>query len=198
MSDVKRRGRPSQGAREALVASARRLFTERDYADVSTDDVLSAANVSRGALYHHFPGKLELFLAAYEASEAENMMRVAARTAPAESLFGALRNGCLAYLDECAENRELQRIGLRQSRAVLGWDGWREAAGRHGLGMMRAGVGAVIDAGELAPLDVDAVTSLLLSALIEAGVMIAAAEDPAAQRRAVEPVVDALLEGLRS
>ncbi|HET7483978.1 MAG TPA: helix-turn-helix domain-containing protein, partial [Solirubrobacterales bacterium] len=59
---VKTRGRPSEGAREAVIEAARDLFVERDYARVSIAQILERSGVSRGALYHHFPTKLDLFV----------------------------------------------------------------------------------------------------------------------------------------
>ena len=76
---VRRPGRPSEGAREALLAAARELFAARDFEDVSTGAVLAHAGVSRGAMYHHFQSKTELFRAAWEASERDLMARLAAR-----------------------------------------------------------------------------------------------------------------------
>src|SRR3954453_18098136 len=73
----KPRGRPREGVREAVLDAATQLFIERDYADVSTEDVIERAGVSRGAMYHHFSGKEDLFLAVYEASERRAMERIA-------------------------------------------------------------------------------------------------------------------------
>jgi AcrR family transcriptional regulator len=195
----RRPGRPSEGAREALVAAARELFTARDFDEVSTADVLAHAGVSRGAMYHHFASKTELFRAAWEASEHALMERLASRAdAGAGGPFEQLVAGCRAYLAECMSSRELQRLGLRQSRVVLGWEGWSEAAAELGIGMMQAGVWAAAEAGELATANPPATARLVLAALIEAGLLIATAPDPAARFREVEPEITRLLEGLRS
>lgn len=190
-------GRPSEGAREALVSAARALFTERDFNAVSTQDILRRAGVSRGAMYHHFGSKTELFRAAWEASELDTLARLAASASAAGGPFEALVRGCRAYLGECARTRELQRIGLRQSRAVLGWEGWSEAAASLGIGVMEAGVRAAADAGELATTDVAATARILLAALIEAGLLIATAADPEAKLAEIEPSAIAFVEGLR-
>jgi AcrR family transcriptional regulator len=175
----------------------RKLLVERDYGYVSTEDVLALAGVSRGALYHHFSGKLELFRAAYVESERDAMARIAAALPPDAGPLEQLRAGCRAYLAECAGSGEMQRIGLRQSRAVLGWESWRETAVGLGIGMMRATVQAAVEAGELSSADVEVTADLLMAALIEAGLMVASAEDPGAARRAVEPELMRLLDGLR-
>lgn len=194
------RGRPDGGARDALVGAARELFTERDFVDVSTGEILARAGVSRGALYHHFASKLDLFREVYLACERDAMERVLARAqelGPATAAFDVLLAGCRAYLAECADSRELQRIGLRQSRAVLGWEAWRAAAADLGIGAMEASVAAAADAGEIDAPDVAATSSLLLACLIEAGLSIA--NDPHPQRALArfEPQAVRLLDGLR-
>jgi AcrR family transcriptional regulator len=191
------RGRPSEGARQALVEAAHELFMERDYAAVSTEQILERSGVSRGALYHHFPSKLDLFRAVFEASERRVMERVAAQAAGAETPFDALREGARAYLRECESNEELRRIGLGQSRAVLGWEGWRTAASELGIGAMLGGVSAAIEAGELAPGDPETTALVLLGALIEAAMLIVVAEDRVAARERSEAAIVDLLEGLR-
>lgn len=190
-------GRPSEGAREALVEAAHELFMERDYDQVSTEEILQRSGVSRGALYHHFPSKLDLFRAVFEASERRVIERIAARASSAESPFEALLGGAMAYLRQCETDAELRRIGLTQSRAVLGWEGWRSAATELGIGMTLAAVTAAIEAGELAPNEPEATALILLGALIEAAMLIVVADDQAAARERSEAVIVDLLEGLR-
>ncbi|HEX8051649.1 MAG TPA: TetR/AcrR family transcriptional regulator [Thermoleophilaceae bacterium] len=190
------RGRPSEGAREALVGAARELFTEHDFHAVGTAQVLARAGVSRGAMYHHFPSKTDLFRAAWETSERDLLARFTERSTGGGSPFESLVSGCRAYLVECATSRELQRIGLRQSRAVLGWEQWSEAVAALGLGVMKAGVGAAVESGELRTNDVDATARILLSALIEAGLLIATARDPRARLREIEPEAMRFVLGL--
>jgi AcrR family transcriptional regulator len=203
MTDVKtdqparRRGRPDEGARDAVIEAARQLFIEHDYADVSTDQIISRAGVSRGALYHHFPGKVDVFRAVFVEGERKVVQRLAAE-AQADSPFESLRAGSRAYMREAETNVELRRIGLAQSRAVLGWEGWREVAAKLGLGLVEGGVRAAMEAGEMRPGDPATVAHVILGALIEAAMIVATADDPAAARARVEPTVDALLDGFRA
>jgi AcrR family transcriptional regulator len=179
------------------VEAARALFMERDYDEVSTGEILARSGVSRGALYHHFPSKLALFRAVFEASERRALELVAAEAATARTPFEALLASARAYLRQCETNEEMRRIGLLQSRAVMGWAGWREAASELGVGIALAVVSAAIEAGELAPYDAETAALVLLGTLIEAGTLIAVAEDRRAARERSEAVVVDLLEGLR-
>lgn len=190
-------GRPSEGAREALVEAAHELFLERDFDQVSTAEILKRSGVSRGALYHHFPSKLDLFRAVFEASERRVIARIAARASGSGGPFDALLEGARAYLRQCEVDGELRRIGLTQSRAVLGWEGWRTAATGLGIGLVLAMVEAAIEAGEMPSHDPETTALVLLGALIEAAMLIVVADDRAAARERSEAVIVDLLEGLR-
>ena len=193
----KRRGRPSEGAREAVIAAAHGLFMERDYDEVSTEEILDRSGVSRGALYHHFPTKLDLFRAVFMASERRVIDRIAAEAPASGTPFEAILHLCKGYLRAAESDEELRRIGLGQSRAVLGWEGWRDACGEFGVGLALAGASAAIAAGELPPRDPETTGMVLLGTMIEAATLVVAAEDPAAQRERSEALIVDLLEGLR-
>jgi AcrR family transcriptional regulator len=198
-TDVKPRlrGRPDEGARDALIEAATELFIERDYADVSTDEILRRAGVSRGALYHHFPGKLDLFRAVYEATETRAVERIAQAALSADGPFEAMVMASRGYLREAETSVELRRIGIMQSRAVLGWEGWREVASRLGLALAEASLGAAMDAGEIRRRDLTTTAHVVLAALIEGATLVATAGHPGPVRKEVEKVVIDLLEGLR-
>jgi len=170
---------------------------ERDYDEVSTEEILERSGVSRGALYHHFPSKIDLFRAVWEASERRMIERVASQLAAAESPFDGLLLGARAYMGEAETSEELRRMGLTQSRAVLGWAGWREAAAQLGIGVVLGMVTAAIEAGQLPRRDPETTAHVLLGAMIEAAMLIAVADDRAAARKRSEAVVVDLLEGLR-
>jgi AcrR family transcriptional regulator len=176
------------------MAAARRLFAERGYDGVGTEEIVRAAGVTRGALYHHFGGKAELLDAVYERLEAESTERVARVVlgSELESPLEAMKAGIEAFLDECAEP-ELQRIGLHDAPAVLGWDRWREVAAANGLGLIEASLTAAVEAGEIRPLPVKPMAHLLLGALDEAAMLVARSDDPAS-RAEVTAVLLVLLE----
>jgi AcrR family transcriptional regulator len=192
-----RRGRPSEGAREALLEAALELFMERDYDEVSTEEILKRSGVSRGALYHHFPAKVDLFRAVFMVSERRVIDRIASRAPTDATPFEAIVFLARGYLRAAVEDDELRRIGLGQTRAVLGWEGWREACAELGVGIARASATAAIEAGELPAWDPETTAMILLGTMIEAAMLIVVAEDPKAQRERSEAVVVELLEGLR-
>jgi AcrR family transcriptional regulator len=170
---------------------------ERDYGQVSTEEILARSGVSRGALYHHFPTKLDLFRAVFMASERRVIDRIAAAVPAASSPFEALLLLVKGYLRAAESDEELRRVGLGQSRAVLGWEGWREACAELGIGAALTAVTAAIEAGELPPRDPGTMAIVLLGAMIDAAMLIVVADDRAAARERSELVVIDLLEGLR-
>lgn len=186
----------TEATRGALLAAARRLFAERGYDDVSAEEVVRAAGVTRGALYHHFGGKPELLDAVYEQLEREVTERIARVVlgSELESPLEAMRAGVRAFLDECAQP-EVRQIVLHDAPAVLGWERWREIAAANGLGLIEASLAAAIEAGELRPLPVRPTAHVLLGALDEAAMLAARSDDPA-DRAEATAVLGALLDGL--
>jgi AcrR family transcriptional regulator len=184
----------AEATRAALIAAARPLFAARGYAEVGTEEIVRAAGVTRGALYHHFDGKRELFAAVYEQLEAELAERIAAGAfaANAEAPIEALRAGVEMALRASTEP-EVQRIALLDGPAVLGWDRWREVAARYGLGMVEATLRAAIDAGEIAEQPARPLAHVLMGAMDEATMLVARAEDPEAMRVEVGRTLDFLL-----
>jgi AcrR family transcriptional regulator len=197
LAEGRSRGRPSEGAREAIVEAARELFIERDYAQVSTADILERAGVSRGALYHHFEGKRGLYREVWRNSEARLIERLVGAGANAVTPYEALAAAARAYLDEAVTNTEMRRIGLLQSRTVLGWEEWRRGLQDLGLAAMSGGIEAAMDSGELRRADPESTAHLLLAALIEAALLIVTSEDSSAARSRAEPPLMGMLEGLR-
>jgi AcrR family transcriptional regulator len=187
----------SAATRAALIGAARRLFAERGYAAVGTPEVVAAAGVTRGALYHQFDGKADLFLAVYEAVEQELTERIGEQVAAAGATdpLAALSAGAEAFLDACAEP-DVQRIVLIEAPAVLGWDTWRAVGLKYGLGLTEAILRAAMDAGRIAEQPVRPLAHVLIGALDEAALYVARADDPAAARAQMRSVLRGIVEGL--
>jgi AcrR family transcriptional regulator len=191
--NVNRQAARSATTRGKLIGAARALFARKGYAGVGTEEIARRAGVTRGALYHQFPAKEDLFLAVYEQVERELTERVAGLVGDAESPFAAMRAGVRAFLEACRA-REVQRIVLIDGPAVLGWERWREVAERNGLGLIEAVIGAAVDAGEIAPVAVEPLAHLLMGALDEAALLVV--REPATAD-AVAATFERLLDGLR-
>jgi len=185
----------SQATRRQLITAARGLFGARGYAAVGTEEIVHRAGVTRGALYHQFRDKADLFAAVAEEVEAEITERIAAGIAdvtadPVESL----RLGARLFLDTCAQP-EVERIILLDAPAVLGWQAWRDLADRYGLGLVQAALQMAMDAGALAVQPVVPLAHVLIGALDECALYVAQAEDRPAAREECTAILDRILRG---
>ena len=185
----------SEVTRRRLVTAARTLFGARGFADVGTEEVVRAAGVTRGALYHQFRDKADLFAAVAEEVEAEIAERIASTTGVEAEPVDALRTGARLFLDACAAP-EVERIILLDAPAVLGWEAWRDLTDRYGLGLVQFGLQSAIEAGAIVPQPVAPLAHVLIGALNESALYVARAEDPVAAREQCVAIIDRILHGL--
>lgn len=160
--------------RTTLLVTARKVFSDRGYADTSMDDLTAQANLTRGALYHHFGDKKGLLAAAVEQIDAEMDRRLQAISNAADDEWEGFRSRCRAYL-EMALEPEIQRIVLRDARAVLG--GASPDSQRHCVESMRRLIDSLMQSGIVAPADPQALASMIYGSLAEAAFWIAEGED---------------------
>jgi len=179
--------------RRHLEQVAHRLFEARGFAAVSAEELAAEAGVTRGALYHHYGGKEGLFAAVAEARMRELHEAIARKAGAAKDPWSALAIGARAFLDETSHPR-VQQLLFVDAPAVLGWQGWRDMDARYGLGMVQRALEAAM-AGDRGAAAVAA--HVLVSALIEAAMLLARAEDKPAARREAERVIAALITALR-
>jgi AcrR family transcriptional regulator len=128
----------SAETREALIAAARPLFAVHGYADVSLETIVRTAGVTRGALYHHFADKTELFAAVFEQVEGEVAQRMGDAIAATEQTdpVEVVRLGADFWLDAWADG-EIERIVLAGALAGLGWKQWNALGHRYAIGLVR-------------------------------------------------------------
>jgi AcrR family transcriptional regulator len=173
----------SRATKAALTATARRLFAERGYADVSAAEIVSAAGLTRGALYHHYADKADLFRAVLIELEIEmySEIQAAAERAEAQGVTDPIAISAAsldAYLSAC-ERDEIVRIMLNDAPTVLGWRGWRDIENEHGLGLLIEMLEALQAAGLIPRQPVRVLAQLLNSTLIEAALLVADARESA-------------------
>jgi AcrR family transcriptional regulator len=191
-----RREEYTELTRRALLDSAAAAFVERGYADASLDEIARGARVTKGALYHHFAGKQELFRAVFEEVEAEMIQGVLRAGADEPDQWRRLLAGIRAFLDACTTPR-YRRIALEEGPAALGWERWREIDHRYSLRLVRTPLARLMSAGVLRRQPVDLMARMVLAALTEAGLAVATASDRDAARAEAEELVTALLSGFR-
>ena len=182
--------------RQALITAARALFAQRGFSGVATEEIVRAARLTRGALYHHFQSKDDLFRAVYEQVEQELVERIAGGALAAADPLEALRAGARAFLDAC-EDPAVQRIALIDAPSVLGWEQWREIGLRYGFGLVQGTLEAAMDAGLIERQPVRPLAHLLIGSIDEAAMLVARADDQGKTKREVGAAVDRYLNSLR-
>lgn len=191
-----RRAEQAEATRRALLEVARELFVAKGYAATSLGEIVRRSRVTKGALYHHFDGKRDLFRAVCEQVRREWVDGMVAAAERQPDPWQRLLDGLGEFLDACVDS-ELRQLLLIDGPAVLGSEELHEIGSRWGLGLLRKALADAIAAGELEPQPVEPLAHLLMGALNEAGLAIAAAPDQAAARAEMGAAVGRLVAGLR-
>jgi AcrR family transcriptional regulator len=193
-----RRTEHAADTRVALIAAARKLFAEQGFDATGTEQIVAEARVTRGALYHHFRDKADIFRAAMAEAASDVATRLIDEqlAADATSPMAEIRDGMSAFLDVCLGG-DFQRIVLVDGPRVLGADAWEELVERYGRSLLEQWLERCVGTGELDDMPVRALARLLIAMLTEASLAIARADDPAATRADLGAVLDRVLIGLR-
>jgi len=192
-----RQAERSEATKTELVRVARGLFGERGYEATSIEDVAEAAGVTKGAVYHHFGSKRDLFQAVFEHLEQELCDNIIAAVAGAGSdVLEGMRVGVDAFLRSAGDS-DCRRIVLIDGPSILGWETWRELDERYGYSLVKGAIEGAMAAGVLKQKPVDPVAHLFMAALSEAALQIARSEDPDAARTEMNDALWTMIESLR-
>ncbi|RLP25485.1 TetR/AcrR family transcriptional regulator [Mesorhizobium sp. YM1C-6-2] len=182
----------TEATRRDLIAAARKLFTEKSYAETSTPEIVAAAGVTRGALYHHFADKQALFQAVVEQEAAEVAAEIESASPASLPPREALLAGSEAYL-QAMRTPGRTRLLLLDGPAVLGRAGMDEIDARHGNRTLREGLVATMDSGAMKALPADALTGLLAAMFDRAALAIDAGAPAGDYRLTLIALVDGLM-----
>ena len=182
--------------KQRLESVARDLFAKRGFAEVSAEELVAKAHVTRGALYHHYNGKEGLLAAVVEALMQELHETIVRESASLTDTVEALERGMAVFLNVCSEPG-VQRILLIDAPAVLGWAKWREIDAKYGFGLIKNALTAAMNAGALRRQDAGLLAHILLGALTEAAMVIARSPHPAKARKDAEGALASVLAGWR-
>ena len=178
----------------ALVDAARELFARDGYDATSLDAVAARAKMTKGAVYHHFDGKRQLFEAVFTREVEQLATPLVEAYARKKDPWEAFKAGCRAFLDECLDP-DLQRIVLLDALAAIGWEQVRRLEGPL-LDMMQLGISRAAEAGRIAPRPPGPLAHFLYGALCETAMIVARAEDQKAAHRQAVTEINRILDGL--
>ena len=180
--------------RRALLDAARSLFAERGYHETAAEEIVWRAGLTRGALYHHYEDKKDLFRAVVDEMEGEIDEEIEAAERAQPELPKAVMAGYRAFVDAVLDP-EMRRTFFLDGPSVLGWE-WREIDARHAVGKIEEGLEALIAEGFVEPQPVGPLARLINGTLLEAAFFVAASEDPEAARDEVWGAMERLVGGL--
>ncbi|MBF4764004.1 TetR/AcrR family transcriptional regulator [Nocardioides islandensis] len=194
-----RRAEYSATTKRALVEVARELFTEQGYAGTSLDAIVAGADVTKGALYHHFAGKQALFEAVFEKVEQHASRAIHDRIKNEKDPWEKARAGLRAFL-EVVRDPTYRRVVIQDGPAVLGYERFREQEERSTYANVLVIVTSVLSTGEwdLEPAMQRTFATIFFGAMSAAGESVSLAEDPEAAGDRVEAAIGIILDGLQA
>lgn len=181
---------------EAILRAGRRLFGERGFAATTMDDIAEAADVAKGAVYHHFKTKEAVFEAVFEQVSGDLVQDIDRAVRSEKDVLAAIVAGTHHYFAACAKGPTGQII-LRDGPAVLGWERWREIDAQHFGGKFPRALTVAMDAGLIARQPVEPLARLLLGAVTEAAVACAGRSDVLKAGGEYSRAFKSLIEALR-
>ena len=181
---------------EAILKAGRRLFGEQGFAATTIDDIAEAAQVAKGAVYHHFATKEAVFEAVFDQVSRDLVLEIDRAARAEKDVLAAMVAGTQHYFAACAKGHTCQII-LRDGPAVLGWERWREIDAQHFGGKFPHALAAAMDAGLIARQPVEPLARLLLGAVTEAAVACAGRSDVLKAGGEYSRAFKSLLEALR-
>ena len=192
------RAEKAAATRAQLILAARRLFVENGYHATGTPELVASAGVTRGALYHHFRDKEDLFEAAFRevAKELENAARDSVIDITTDQ-WKQFQEGLKSFLALVSENAEAQRILLLDGPVVFGWSKWREIESEYTLVYIIQSLEEMMAQGLIEHRPAGPMAHLVLAALNDAALSIANADRPLEALPVHADALRALIAGLK-
>jgi len=182
----------SDATRTAILDAARALFIESGYAETPTPDIVAAAGLTRGALYHHFQDKKALFRALIEREAREVARSIERSTVEGLSPREALLAGAASYFDAMAVPGRV-RLLLLDGPAVLGVSEMATIDAAHGGRTLEEGLVAAMAPQGLEKKAIKAMAFLLSAAFDRAALEIDAGAARADYAYAIDRLIDRLI-----
>jgi AcrR family transcriptional regulator len=180
-----------------IIGVARRLFATKGFASTSIDEIVRDAGVTKGALYHHFKSKEDVFAAVLQREQETLTERVRKAAMTESSAFGMLKAGCDAFL-EASLDPYIQQICMIDAPAVMGPAHMLEIAPTHSVGMIALALEHAMEQGELRERPAMPLAQILFGALCQGAMVAARSEDPAKTIAAIRAEVQGILAGIQA
>jgi len=190
------RARKTRKTRQSLCRHASAVFAEKGYSEASIDEIVQRAGVTKGALYHHFPDKLQLYRSVVQdmAQGLVSTIEAAAESQP--DPWHRLEAMCNAYLDAC-QNSDVQRVLVVDAPVVLGWKSWCDINNDTSTGALASCLRDAMAAGQIDEQSSENLAQLISGSLNVAARVIVESPRISEARTTVSHSMERLLSGLR-
>lgn len=185
------------GTQKRIISVAKKVFARDGYAKASLAEIVDKANVTTGAIYHHFNGKKGLFIAVAEHLEQAILDEVATATQTSKSPWDTFESSILNTLEVCARP-DIQQIVFRDAPTVVGVKEWREIEIKYAFGLMRTTIALLAEEGIINAPNPDLLAQVLLGAIMEAAHSVARADDKTLTLKQAKTTIRTILGALKS
>ena len=192
-----RKDEHSEATRAALVLSAREVFERMPYAKASVDDIVRGARVTKGALYHHFSSKQDIFRTVVAELEQEVAARVVAKTKGEPDPWRRTLAALSAFLELCLDHPAYRRIVLLEAPAALGWEQWRALEEEYALGLISMLVADLVESKCFRAHDREIMARMIFGLTIEAALTIATSKNKTRAHGEVKKILTSMIGALR-
>lgn len=194
MSGANRREESALATRQLLIDEAANLFSGQGYANTSLSKIAANVGATKGALYHHFSNKKELYAICYEQQAARVAAVIKSVKATSDPWQDTLAQ-CRAFLD-CATMPELKAVPIQEAITVLGWQQWRALDTAHTMGELEHSLMRLHKAGLLGNYDIKLLASSIFSMMVNTMMTLTTSQDKTATKAELMHQFEALLSGV--
>ncbi|PCJ71551.1 MAG: hypothetical protein COA62_02895 [Rhodobiaceae bacterium] len=185
------------GTQKRIISVAKKVFARDGYAKASLAEIVDKANVTTGAVYHHFNGKKGLFIAVAEHLEQTILDEVTTATQASKSLWDTFESSILNTLEVCARP-DIQQIVFRDAPTIVGIQEWREIEIKYAFGLMRDTIALLAKEEIINAPNPDLLAQVLLGAIMEAAHSVARADDKTLTLKQAKATIRTILGALKS
>ena len=185
----------SEATISCLLTVARELFVRKGFAATAMDEIAAAANLTKGALYHHFPHKQALFRDIYEREQSTMLDAISRAYTRQNDPWSGFRAGVQAALTISCR-ADVQRITLLDAPGAIGWEAMRKIEDRSTMTMLERGLQHLVDDGWIARRPVAPLARLLFGGICELAMGVAHSSHPRRDKLAAATEINRILDAL--